>query len=110
MRKFAFVVAGVVTLMLVGFAGWNAEATILIVHPEPNYSLAQNAGCWLPGLPSECDTTHIANAHLVPVGILGGNLRLRTKGIRVAKGFPPGTRHPVAMDAIRLMCPGYAAD
>jgi len=45
MRKFAFVVAGVVTLMLVGFAGWNAEATILIVHPEPNYSLAQNAGC-----------------------------------------------------------------
>jgi hypothetical protein len=55
MCKFAFVVAGVVTLMLVGFAGWNAEATILIVHPEPNYSLAQNAGCWLPGLPSECE-------------------------------------------------------
>ena len=28
-------------------------------------------------------TTHIANAHLVLAGILGGNLRLRTKGIRL---------------------------
>ena len=55
MRKFAFVIAGVVTLMLVGFADWNAEATTLIVHAEPSYSLAQKAGCWLPGLPGECE-------------------------------------------------------
>jgi hypothetical protein len=55
MRKFAFVVAAVIPLMLVGFADWNAQATTLIVPAQPNYSLAQKAGCWLPGLPGECE-------------------------------------------------------
>ena len=55
MRKFAFVVAAVIPLMLVGFADWNAQATTLIVPAQPNYSLAQKAGCRLPGLPGECE-------------------------------------------------------
>ena len=55
MRKFAFVVAAVIPLMLVGFADWNAQATTLIVPAQPNYSLAQKASCWLPGLPGECE-------------------------------------------------------
>jgi len=49
MRKFAFVIAGIIPL--IGIADWNAEATTLIVAAEPHYSLAQKAGCWLPGLP-----------------------------------------------------------
>jgi len=53
MRKFAFVIAGIIPL--IGIADWNAEATTLIVAAEPHYSLAQKAGCWLPGLPGECE-------------------------------------------------------
>jgi hypothetical protein len=27
----------------------------LAVRPQPNYSLVERAGCWLPGLPGGCD-------------------------------------------------------
>ena len=55
MRKFAIGITGAVALTVSGLAGWNAEATTLIGHPKPSYSLVERAGCWLPGLPGECD-------------------------------------------------------
>ena len=48
MRKFAIGITGAVTLMLVGSAGQNTEAMTLAVHSQPNYSLVERAGCWLP--------------------------------------------------------------
>jgi hypothetical protein len=55
MRKFAIGITGAVTLMLVGSASQNTEAMTLAVRPQPNYSLVERAGCWLPGLPGGCD-------------------------------------------------------
>ena len=46
----------------------------------PDYRVSAS---WANRKYATASATHIANAHLVPVGILGGNLRLRTKGIRL---------------------------
>jgi hypothetical protein len=59
MRKLTIGIAGTAVLMLAGILAWNAEATPLTgattVPAAPNQSLVQKAGCWLPGLPGECD-------------------------------------------------------
>jgi hypothetical protein len=59
MRKLAIVITGAVALMLAGILAWNAEATTLTsaatVHPATHSSLVEKAGCWLPGLPGECE-------------------------------------------------------
>jgi hypothetical protein len=49
MRKFAIGITGALALTIGGLVGWNAEAATLIGHPQPNYSLVERAGCWLPG-------------------------------------------------------------
>jgi len=59
MRKLAIGITGAVALLLAGILAWNAEATTLTsvatAHPATNFSLVEKAGCWLPGLPGECE-------------------------------------------------------
>src|SRR6476646_5424907 len=59
MRKLAIVTVGTAALVLSGILAWTADATTLTsaaaVHPEANSSLVGKAGCWLPGLPGECE-------------------------------------------------------
>lgn len=59
MRKLIISTLGAVALVAAGVLAWNAEATTLTSsttsHPRPSYSLVEKAGCWLPGLPGECD-------------------------------------------------------
>jgi hypothetical protein len=59
MRKLVIGTTGAVALLLAGILAWNAEATTLTgaitARPGTNYSLVEKAGCWLPGLPGECD-------------------------------------------------------
>lgn len=59
MRKLIIGALGAVALVTAGALAWNADATTLTAstttHPGPNYSLVEKAGCWLPGLPGECD-------------------------------------------------------
>jgi hypothetical protein len=59
MRKLAIGMTGAVALLLAGILAWNAQATTLTsaasAHPATNFSLVEKAGCWLPGLPGECD-------------------------------------------------------
>jgi hypothetical protein len=59
MRKRVIGLTGTAALLLAGILGWSAEATTLTgaatVHPATNYSLVEKAGCWLPGLPGECE-------------------------------------------------------
>ena len=59
MRKLAIGITAAVALMLAGISTWNAEATPLTgattVPPATSSSLVEKAGCWLPGLPGECD-------------------------------------------------------
>ena len=59
MRKLAIAITGAVALLLAGVLAWNAEATTLTsvatAHPATNFSLVEKAGCWLPGLPGECE-------------------------------------------------------
>ena len=58
MRKLAIAMAGVAAVILAGVA-WNAQATTMTaaiaVRPATSYSLLEHAGCWLPGLPGECE-------------------------------------------------------
>ena len=69
MRKLAIGITGAVALLLAGILAWNAEATTLTTataaHAGTNYSLVEKAGCWLPGLPGECDIgmTHMCDRH-----------------------------------------------
>ena len=67
MRKLVIIgVTGTLALLL---AGLNVEASSLTssmtARPEANYSLAEKAGCWLPGLPGECDIgmAHMCDRH-----------------------------------------------
>jgi hypothetical protein len=59
MRKAIFWITGAMGLVLAGFLGWNAEATTLsgsvTTHPGTSHVLVLKAGCWLPGLPGECE-------------------------------------------------------
>jgi hypothetical protein len=59
MRKLATRIAFASALLLAGAWAWNAEATTLsgaaIAQPETNYALIEKTGCWLPGLPGECE-------------------------------------------------------
>ena len=59
MRKLAIAITGVAALVLAAILAWNAEATTLTsaaaFHSETNRSLVEKAGCWLPGLPGECE-------------------------------------------------------
>jgi hypothetical protein len=59
MRKFLIGMTGAVALMLAGVFAWNAQATPLTdvnkARPGTSYSLVEKAGCWLPGLPGECE-------------------------------------------------------
>ena len=78
MRKLALGITAAVVLLLAGILAWNAEATTLTsaatAHPAANFSLAEKAGCWLPGLPGECelgqqkvcDRFHKRGCHCVP--------------------------------------------
>ena len=49
MRKFAFVVAAVIPLMLVGFADWNAQATTLIVPARTELFVGPECGLLVAG-------------------------------------------------------------
>jgi hypothetical protein len=59
MRKLVIGTSAAAALLLAGVLAWNAEATPLTrattVPSGTNYSLVEKAGCWLPGLPGECD-------------------------------------------------------
>jgi hypothetical protein len=59
MRKLALGITAALALMGAGVLAWNAEATTLsgaaIAHPEAQSALIEKAGCWLPGLPGECE-------------------------------------------------------
>ena len=58
MRKLAIGITGAVALLLAGILAWNAEATTTsaaTTYPATNFSLVEKAGCWLPGLPGECE-------------------------------------------------------
>ena len=59
MPKLAIAMAGVAALVPAAILAWNAEATTLTsaaaFHSETNHSLVEKAGCWLPGLPGECE-------------------------------------------------------
>ena len=59
MRKLVIGITGTLALMLAGIFAWNAEAMTLnnaaTGHRAANYSLVEEAGCWLPGLPGECE-------------------------------------------------------
>jgi hypothetical protein len=59
MRKLAIGITGAVALLLAGILAWNADATTLTsaatVRPATNSFLVEKAGCWLPGLPGECE-------------------------------------------------------
>jgi hypothetical protein len=59
MRKTVMGITGTLTLLLAGLLAWNAEASSLTssttARPGANYSLVEKAGCWLPGLPGECE-------------------------------------------------------
>ena len=59
MRKLAIAMAWVAALVIAAILAWNAEATTLTsaaaFHSETNHSLVEKAGCWLPGLPGECE-------------------------------------------------------
>jgi hypothetical protein len=78
MRKLAIGIAGAAVLLLAGALAWNAEATTLTsattAYPATSFSLAEKAGCWLPGLPGECelgqqkvcDRFHKRGCHCVP--------------------------------------------
>ena len=59
MRKPVIGISAAIALLLAGILAWNAEATPLAgltaAHPATNHSLVEKAGCWLPGLPGECD-------------------------------------------------------
>lgn len=57
MRKIVIGMAGAAALAFAGFMTWNAEATPLgaPVPAAPHASLVERAGCWLPGLPGECE-------------------------------------------------------
>jgi hypothetical protein len=58
MRKLVIRITAAAAILLAG-AAWNAEATTLTgaatVRPGTSYSLVEKAGCWLPGLPGECE-------------------------------------------------------
>jgi hypothetical protein len=59
MRKLVIGITAAATLLFAGILAWNAEATPLTgaaaIPPGTNHSLVEKAGCWLPGLPGECD-------------------------------------------------------
>jgi hypothetical protein len=59
MRKLVIGISAALALLLGGILAWNAEATPLTgataTHPATSYSLVEKAGCWLPGLPGECE-------------------------------------------------------
>jgi len=58
MRNLTIGIATVVIPLFAGVLAWNAEATPLtgtVMQPGVNYSLVERAGCWLPGLPGECE-------------------------------------------------------
>jgi len=50
---------GMAMLMLFGVSALSAGATTLIgsatSRPETNSSLVKKVGCWLPGLPGQCE-------------------------------------------------------
>jgi hypothetical protein len=59
MRKLVIGITAATALLMVGAIAWNAEASSLTssttaLH-RTNYSLVEKAGCWLPGLPGECE-------------------------------------------------------
>ena len=120
MRKLATRIAFASALLLAGAWAWNAEATTLsgaaIAQPETNYSLIEKAGCWLPGLPGECeigqhrlcDRFHdkaCRNALRAQVGILGVSTSPRTKQERGGvprSGFQKHSQ-PRALDRSRCV-------
>jgi hypothetical protein len=59
MRKLVIGMTAAAALMLAGALAWDAHATTLAgaatTRPEMSHSLVQKAGCWLPGLPGECE-------------------------------------------------------
>lgn len=59
MLKLVIGITGTLALMLAGIFAWNAEAMTLTNaatgHRAANHSLVEEAGCWLPGLPGECE-------------------------------------------------------
>ena len=59
MRKSVIGIAGTLALMLAGILAWDADATTLTNAAAgqrlANHSLVEKAGCWLPGLPGECE-------------------------------------------------------
>jgi hypothetical protein len=59
MRKLAIGISGILALLLAGILAWNAEATALTsavtISTQTNHSSVENVGCWLPGLPGECE-------------------------------------------------------
>ena len=69
MRKLVIGITGTLALLLAGLLAWNVEASSLTssttARPGANYSLAEKAGCWLPGLPGECDIgmAHMCDRH-----------------------------------------------
>jgi hypothetical protein len=59
MRKLIVGLAALTILVFAGLLTWTADATPLTgsatTHPVTSSSLVERTGCWLPGLPGECD-------------------------------------------------------